>query len=542
MWVVVNTDKFREQQTRQLLLEKFQNVVKDVYLPMYRQRNVDETGKERLRFRPLLYGFLFVKVESLAALTRCLTPWGYFMYREPTADADAPRSVFTTAHLLCKDVKEVGQNTIIERSTIPNDDMERFMYYSDRFADSIEGLEIVDVRYKDLILENDVIRILSGPLEGWTGVVKQVKKKGRKDRHLLVSFGTDHCLSISNIRKYDMCIEHEATAGDKSETVGVWRAIDQIIGSMQVRFPDANAAAALRALLKKYNVRQTLRRKSDMSDVAYARQSKDLEDKYRESVMASVDASMRGNFRILANYFHADASTVDSGLQELIPDQTLRPFLTPMSGLEIPEGKSFAVLRHNGIVELVLRVSLSGFFATGKYKADWEVPSCSDDYDYYAHVALLPTALGKVKAVTSWGGFYDRYATLSVAERKAFLDDLQAKRYVRTCELFAGGAWTFERLAVGQGGSGGFIAGFSTVLDIDFCDDDVEAMACKAAAVLVPTDAPDASSLNAQMAAAVEMWQGTRLLMWRQLLQRYVLLHKIPVADSQNSCLLSAEK
>ena len=27
------------------------------------------------------------------------------------------------------------------------------------------------------------------------------------------------------------------------------------------------------------------------------------------------------------------------------------------------------------------------------------------------------------------------------------------------------------------------------------------------------------------------MWQGARLLMWRQLLQRYVLLHKVPVAD-----------
>ena len=40
------------------------------------------------------------------------------------------------------------------------------------------------------------------------------------------------------------------------------------------------------------------------------------------------------------------------------------------------------------------------------------------------------------------------------------------------------------------------------------------------------------SSLFTQLtAAAVEIWKGTRLLVWRQLLQRYVLLHKVPVID-----------
>ena len=32
-------------------------------------------------------------------------------------------------------------------------------------------------------------------------------------------------------------------------------------------------------------------------------------------------------------------------------------------------------------------------------------------------------------------------------------------------------------------------------------------------------------------AAAVEVWQGARLLIWRKYLQRYVLLHKVPVID-----------
>lgn len=88
--------------------------------------------------------------------------------------------------------------------------MERFSYYNDKIADGIKGLTIVDKRYSDLVKENDTIRILSGPMAGWVGVVKQIKNKGKKDRHLLVRFGNNCCLCISNIRQYDMQIEHEA--------------------------------------------------------------------------------------------------------------------------------------------------------------------------------------------------------------------------------------------------------------------------------------------------------------------------------------------
>ena len=42
--------------------------------------------------------------------------------------------------------------------------MEHFIYFSDKVADGIEGLSIVDKRYDDLIQENDTVRIFSGPL------------------------------------------------------------------------------------------------------------------------------------------------------------------------------------------------------------------------------------------------------------------------------------------------------------------------------------------------------------------------------------------
>lgn len=542
MWIIVNTDKFREEATASLLREKFADVISDVYLPFFRKKYVDERGNERYRFQPLLYGFVFVKVDSLRKLRRYLTPWCYFMYEENVRNRQTgivePQVVFTKAHLLCHDVKQLNQNTIIERSTISNDDMERFIYYNERVADGIEGLSIVDRRYKDLILENDTIRILNGPLAGWVGVVKQVKHKGLKDRHLLVSFGNNHCLSISNIRKYDMCIEHEATMGAKSEEVGVWRAVDQLVGSMQACSPHDCAPLRLRRLIKDYNATPVLRRSAGASDVAFAKRQKTAEDAHRDGVLASIDASLHGNFRIIAGFFDSDSAGEDFALRSLVPDSPLRPFLTPAPGISIPDDSNYAVLRHDGLVELVIRQNLSHLFRSAEYDAGKYAPVFDEDYEYYAHIALLPTADGCVKAVCSWGGFYDHYAALTPAERDRFVDDLKAKKYFRLHSLLGRcilpppeADLRFESVPiVPDGSSAASVSGFSISLAVDYDDTDIDRMA-RLAWMSLCNPADGCTPLSAITAAAVEMWQGTRLLVWRQLLQRYVLLHKVPVVD-----------
>lgn len=74
------------------------------------------------------------------------------------------------------------------------------------------------------------------------------------------------------------------------------------------------------------------------------------------------------------------------------------------------------------------------------------------------------------------------------------------------------------------------VSGFSILLDVDYDDTDIDSMARLAWASLI-NPADGRTSLSDMTSAAVEMWQGTRLLVWRQLLQRYVLLHKVPVVD-----------
>ena len=522
MWFIVKTDVFTEQKSMETLHKKFKDTIIDFYFPMGRRTYKNEQGEQKVRFTPVLQGMFFVRVENKKRLERILSKYGYFMYKGTDYGARSSevveRTFFTKAHLLCADSKSRTLDEIVKQARIPDEDMERFIYFNDKLADGIAGLSIVDKRYSDLILVNDTIRILSGPMAGWVGVVKQIKNKGKKDRHLLVRFGNNRCLNISNIRQYDMQIEHEATVGAKPEAVGAWRAIDQMIGYLQAKEPSKNASKTLRELFMDYQKKLTVYRNRHSSDIAYSNKVSRKKTAHQQEVLSNIDDSMRTNFRILADYFKADGGTVEQGLKELIPDIVLRPFLTPTSGVAIPQGQDYVVLPHNDIIEFVLRCNLRQFFRGKEYEADKYAPVFDEDYEYYAHFALLKAETGKVKAICSWGGFYDYYALQSKDERKKFLEDLESKKYPRILYLLTQSECKFEKV--------NGIGGFSIETDIDYTND-VDAMAKS----LAEQFNIQHSTFNNLTAAAVEVWQGARMLVWRRLLQRYVLLHKVPVAD-----------
>ena len=522
MWYIVKTDVFTEQKSIDLLGEKFKDTIVDFYFPMGRRTYKNELGEKKVRFTPVLQGLFFIRVQSEKRLESILSQYGYFMYKGVDYRARSAevveRTFFTKAHILCADSKSRTLDEIVKRAKIPDDDMERFIYYNDKIADGIEGLSIVDKRYSDLIKVNDTIRILSGPMAGWEGVVKQVKHKGKKDRHLFVRFGNNRCLNISNVRQYDMQIVHEATEGAKPEAVGAWRAIDQMIGYLQAKDPKGNASETLRNHFKDYLKKLTVYRNRHSSDIAYNKKVTKKIASRQQEVLSNIDDSMRSNFRILANYFKAAGGTVEQGLKELIPDTTLRPFLTPTSGIALPQGQDYAVLHHDGITELVHRCNLREFFRGKEYEADKYAPVFDEDYEYYAHFALLETDGGKIKAICSWGGFYDYYASQNKEEREIFHANLQSKKYPRLLYLLTQSEYKFEKV--------NGIGGFSIETDIVYTED-MEELGRRANEFFTLR-----SSLFTQLTAAtVEMWQGARMLVWRQLLQRYVLLHKVPVID-----------
>lgn len=521
MWFIVNTDKFQEQKTKEFLEETYPGIIRQVYLPKCRTKYQNANGGERFRLKPLIYGMVFVQADNPQVLKKILSHWGYFVYESTVRDLETGEmrksKLVSSAHLLCRDVKELNQEGIIKNATIPNEDMERFIYYSDKIADGIEGLSIIDKRYDDLAQVNDTIRIYSGPLAGWVGVVKQVKHKGKKDRHLLVRFGNNRCLNISNIRQYDMLVEHEATKGPKAEAMGAWRAIDQMIGYWQAKNPSDNAYAALRNLFMDYQKKLTFPRSRNMSDSDYNSRKEEKIIEQQQKVLAQLDDTMRKNFRILSDYFQAGENALRQWLDELIPDAILRPFLTPTSGVIMPEEQDYAVLHHNGITELILRCNLRDLFQSGNNGTGKKEQTIDEDYEYYAHFALLRTEAGTVKAICSWGGFYDYYVSQSQEERERFHADLESKKYPRLLQLLTQGEYQFEKI------SG--IGGFSIDTGITYTEDREELGRS------VNTFFVQRSSLFTSLtSAAVEMWQGTRLLVWRKLLQRHVLLHKVPAS------------
>ena len=532
MWFIVKTDVFTEQKSIDLLSEKFKDIIVDFYFPLGRRAYKNEKGEEKVRFTPVLQGLFFIRVESEARLERILSQYGYFMYKGVDygvrSSKVVERTFFTKAHILCADSKSRTLKEIVKQARIPDGDMERFIYYNDKIADGIEGLSIVEQRYSDLIKVNDTIRILSGPMAGWVGVVKQIKSKGKKDRHLLVRFGSNHCLNISNVRQYDMQIEHEATVGAKSEAVGAWRAIDQMIGYLQAKEPAKNAPEMLRKHFKDYLDKLTVYRNRHSSDIAYNNKVAEMLKSRQQEILSNIEDSMHTNFRILANYFKAEGGTMEQGLKEMIPDIILRPFLTPTSGIAIPQGQDYAVLCHNDIVEFVLRCNLREFFRGKEYEADKYAPVFDEDYEYYAHFALLKTEEGKVKAICSWGGFYDYYASQNKEERDLFLANLQSKKYPRLLYLLTQSKYKFEKI--------NGIGGFSIETDIDYTEN-MEELGKKAneffthPCLSLQSPVSNSSRFTQLSAAAVEVWQGARMLVWRQLLQRYVLLHKVPVVD-----------
>ena len=521
MWFIVKTDIFTEQKSIDLLREKYRDIISDFYFPIGRRTYRNERGEKRVRFSPVLQGLFFIRVENEKRLEKILSEYGYFMYKGVDyglrSSKVIERTFFTKAHILCADSKSLTLAEIIRQAKIPDDDMERFIYYNDKIADSIDGLSIVDKRYSDLILVNDTIRILSGPMAGWVGVVKQIKSKGKKDRHLLVRFGNNHCLNISNVRQFDMQIEHEAP----SDAVGAWRAIDQMIGYLQAKEPSENASETLRKHFKDYLDMLTVYRNRCSSDISYSKKVAEKETVNQQKILGNIYDSMRSNFCILANYFKADGGTVEQGLKELILDIVLRPFLTPTSGVSVPQEQNYAILHHNDITELIIRCNLREFFRGEEYEADKYAPVFDEDYEYYAHFALLKTAEDKVKAICSWGGFYDYYASQSEDERDKFHANLESKKYHRLLYLLTQSEYKFEKI--------NGIRGFSIETDISYTDD-MEELGKRVNEFFIFH-----SSIFTQLtSAAVEIWQGARLLVWRQLLQRYVLLHKVPVVDQSS--------
>lgn len=511
MWYAVQTAFRKEREARDMIAGL--DGVREVYLPICKRTVTRDDGSRRSRFLPTISGILFANVDD-SRVAALVDGWGRFKPgAQPEDPAERPASRTdgaTRARLLRPRSGLITKDAIIVYSRVPSADIERLRLYNDQLAAAVDDLRIVDTTFQALASINDTVLVLDGPFKGFEGVIKQVKTHGDKDRRLLLGIG-NFCVSIPAARTHRNIVVREATAGDKARAVNAWRHIDQLIGRAQAEVSASHAASLLRQV-----VGDLSRGRATLDDYRAGLPTGSPAKRLLES-LTPVD---EGCLLSLCGFFHAADGSASLALTEMIGDVTLRPFLTPTPGVTMPQGAARATLRHDGFTEIILKTDLSRHFAAASdlLTARRHGP---DDFIYYAHLGVFPRPGGGHTLVANWNGFHRQYALLSPDDKARLLADMLRFGYTRLHALLtqadnpqpapdaataADAPLTFRRLTT-------TVAGFAL-------DTPAE-----------PTPAHVARLLDAAAPAAVEIWQGTRLLPWRRLAQRHVLLHRLPTQE-----------
>lgn len=514
MWYVAKTQASKEEFAKRILKSEL-NEIQDVYIPYILSRDDAVKGEKTSHVIPPLKGYLFVNVKG--DVKDCLDEYGRFKCRYEKYYPKTGKYEKVSVRLLNGPQSGKDLEDIIRNSMIPDKAMLDFRNGIDQIASGIGDMRIEQESFRQLAKVNDVVVVLQGPMKGREGVIKRVSEEnGKRNRRFFISFGANLCISLSGVHQNDIAVVHEAMESDEGKSVTLWRDIDAVEGALQKSGYSDDAPRRLRELIANYSKDTHIRRPAGIGDKEWRKQVRSyarIDSKRKEEVLEKVDTDVRVSLKKLGERFIPVCDDFEETLKEFIPDILIRPFLTPTPGPNIPDEQDYAVLSHSGFTEYIIRKDLGGVFRHGSYEKDKYNPVFDEDYIYYAHVAVFNRP-GCRCAVVSWGGFYDQYELLEDASRTKFKTDLEKYKYGRLYELLKDKTENGEGSVIRFGRTNG-IGGF--YVDINNGEDELIA-----ARELVNAVAP----------AAVEMWQGTRMReVWRTLLQRYVLLHKVPVRD-----------
>lgn len=539
MWFVVQTPIGKEKEAKDFLLEHVKGV-KEVYITPSRKTHYDnQYGRRVETVAPLMSGYIFANIKwtgeghaeshspknakgeqllIIRQMEKYLDKGGYFRYQVKVRDlatGEYSTSLHTSllCHLLSSDPAHDTLGQIIRQAKISDATMEAFRVFQEQSISTSALLRVETERYADMVKEHDVVQIIRGPFTGKQGVIKRCEDKAtkNKDRRFFIALGNDLTISISGIHQNDVMIVHEATTGKSSEQVSLWRDIDTVIGDLQFHGHADDAPKTLRRLIRDYNREPSTKRVGHGNDSRRLKQAR-LEDHAerlsKQEVLSRIRPSARDPFRALCEYFQKEANSSESVLAEYIPDAPVRPFLTPAWRQTETDEKGYTLLEHKNFKEYIVRKDLSSYFLPSGIGIMHPSPFIQEDFQYFAHVVVVKDRR-KVKVIAPCGGFYEQYAILSPLEIVALNETLEKRQYPKFLQLLQEARVEDSLLRFEQvKGIGGF--------SLEIGDDEYATVQR-----LIEIVAP----------AMVEIWQGTRLQQWRQLLQRYVLLHKVPIAD-----------
>lgn len=567
MWYIIKT----ETSTEEDLEKKFKELpyINDTYLPRYRRYLPKHSGKAKYKYCLTISGVVFIYVSKSNKEEFCkhLTNTGYLLDDEGNKYDGQP-------HLIRTSNPRLSLDDILELSKVSESDFTLFKIYNDQndIERSMEKLDLVDnVTFNTLQKSYDTVCVIDGPYSQYQGVVKREPnivngEKHGKDNRLFCQMGI-WSVKISNIRKYNYIIVREAVNGKDFPLTNTWRFIDRLLGSLQASFFPDDSSLALRTLVIYMTGRTLDAAKHEIRKVAL--DSEDRNEKkqtsYLSTFLEEMDLGTQGSLTALVAYFKNVKELKEADLTNIIPDIKLRPFLTPTPGKKLARNSHYAILKHDDFTEIILRLNLKSYFVNNIYLMPKGLTLTDNDFVYYAHIGIKKNdEFNGLTAFVNWSGFMHSFMQREEDDRKKFVSLLKERNVASLAEIIeekkpdnkkkSDSVSNTDEQEVSQKcddeekddknkvksietfDESSSFAGFKVgIKDVDI-DKTMELLIEQynkpsLSIGLIRQLHPIAELLRKTIPAAVEMWQSPRFSKERMLLQRYVLLHKIPVGD-----------
>ena len=399
-WYVMRTKRHQESKLVALLEKRkaeSRNIL-EIYAPTHTTVNVRLDSDERQK--PLFAGTVFVLATQDALMD--------FM-KERSHDVD----------MQYERKKEKDART--QMCVIPEEQMRAFRDYNENYADKVIVLErpYADYAFNAKAGEpNEIVRVIDGPLAGCEGYICRFRREKRLVFQVR-GFEPGSWLTVSYPNVWDLhVVRLHNTEGDRL-SVGTekGRAVDLLVGFLQACGYEERALPMLYDMIGRLVAKPSL-----VSLCKDLHKQGDVTLSQRLAKMTGKEAELVIN---LARYEHDNPGYVEANWSRL----TLRPFLTPTSGVEMETGMAEVELQHKDFTEIIRKVEIT---------EDAYCPSRQKDETltavYYAHIGIIPSSCGEGQErrfilFANWDGFLAEYfLTAGKANEKLVGGTVQAVR------------------------------------------------------------------------------------------------------------------
>lgn len=375
-WYVLRSQP-RQEARLAALLKEYQAEAKnllEVYCPV--QAAPQATGGGTAGHRPLMAGYVFVLAteQAVTAFMRSRYPGGAILYARRREDG--------------------GKTPYL---TVPEAQMQLFKDFNESYGQLAVVLErpYSDYAFNPKTGEpNDMVKVLDGPLRGQEGYMVRF----RRERRIVFNMKTPEpgryiTVAVPDVSTFHVIRLHNAEADRQTLGTAEERAADLLAGMLQACGYGDDALPMLHKVIGLLAAKPLL---ADLRQTL-SRQGHDALSR-RIDALDAKEAALLLN---LARHEH-DAPGYT---RERWPKLTLRPFLTPTPGPDMPDGCDETTIGHAGFTEIIRRVSITEQAYRPSLRRQESITTT-----YYAHIGVTGAdAQGRRTLFTNWDTFLAEY-------------------------------------------------------------------------------------------------------------------------------------